>query len=296
MGYPEIIYIALHEKKSIISPFAFNWYQSIKNRVELEEFMKLNQLKEYLMKKPGTAETYPFGEIPICYKVSGKIYAELYPSQDNYKITLKCEPMLADFYRQQYKDAVVRGYHCPPIQQPYKNTVYIDIIDEKVLLDMIDHSYNRVLEKLTQNEYKLGIITREQVIAKGGIYIETIQEGFEYYQNSTLTGTEKEIYHEIHKLREKNGVENSFVDFYYGKLTAKERDNLRSRLSDESISILNRFEYLKQPVYITLDDEILYLTAELNAKEILFSTYYFCKHPCTVWGNYNRSYPVFSRK
>lgn len=260
--------------------------------------MELTIIKEYLIKKRGAVETYPFGDIPICYKVSGKIFAQLYPLQDNYKITLKCEPMLADFYRQQYKDVVVRGYHCPQVQQPYNNTVYIDRIKEEVLLEMIDHSYDRVLKKLTGKEYKklLGIVTKEQVIAKGGIYIENIQEGFEHYSCNMLEGTEEEIYNEIYKIREENGIENSYVDFYYGKLAPQERSNLRSNLSAKAISILNMYEYLKQPEFIMLDDDIIYLTAELNVKEILFSTYYFCKYPCTIWGNYNRSYPIFTRK
>ena len=42
-------------------------------------------------------------------------------------------------------EVVVRGYHCPPVQQPYWNTVYLDGFPEEVLLDMIDLAYETVL-------------------------------------------------------------------------------------------------------------------------------------------------------
>ncbi|MFA9377690.1 MAG: MmcQ/YjbR family DNA-binding protein [Lachnotalea sp.] len=260
--------------------------------------MLIKNIKEYCLSKRGAEEVYPFGEIPICYKISGKIFAQLYPQQDNYKITLKCEPTLADFYRQQYKGTVVRGYHCPPVQQPYYNTVYINDMDENVLLNMIDHSYERVLGALTKKEYKelLGVITKERMIDMGGIYIETIQSGFDQYSCELLSGTQEELYQKINEIRLKNYEVHSYVDFYYGKLSYEERTNLRAALSDKAFSILNMYEYLKEIVFIPLYDDILYLTAELNAKELLFCTYYFCKYPCTIWGNYNLTYPMFAKK
>ncbi len=256
------------------------------------------KIKEYCMKKNGAVETYPFGEFPVCYKVAGKIFAALYPLLDNYKITLKCEPTLADFYRQQYKDIVVRGYHCPPVQQPYNNTVSINNIDENVLLDMIDHSYERVLAKLPQKEYKmvLGITTKESIISQGGIYIENIQEGFERYHYNLIEGTKEEIYQKIDELLLSNGSENSYVDFYYGKLSVNEKECIRDYLSEKSFSILKHYERLKEPVFLSLTTELLFLTEELNNKELLFCTYYFCKYPCTIWGNYNLKYPIFRNK
>ena len=112
--------------------------------------MNAGQLRTYCMKKPGAEEYFPFGEEPACFRVGGKIFAELYPSPHRHWITLKCEPMRADFYRQQYPGAVVRGYHCPPVQQPHNNTVSYDQMEDAVLLEMIDHAYDRVFSKLTR--------------------------------------------------------------------------------------------------------------------------------------------------
>lgn len=103
-------------------------------------------LIQYCYSKGKAYIDYPFGKEPVCIKINGKIFAEVYPKESNYKITLKCEPMLADFFRGQYPDIVVRGYHCPPAQQPHRNTVWVNEIDDWVLYGMIDHSYEQVIK------------------------------------------------------------------------------------------------------------------------------------------------------
>jgi predicted DNA-binding protein (MmcQ/YjbR family) len=70
------------------------------------------QITDYCLSKPGGYEDFPFGEIPVCYKVCGRLFLQLYPLPDDHKITVSCEPMLADFYRSQYSGVVTAGYHC----------------------------------------------------------------------------------------------------------------------------------------------------------------------------------------
>lgn len=104
--------------------------------------------------KPGAVRQTPFGPVPVCYKVGGKVFAQIYPYAGDYKVTLKCSPDESALFRSLYPQAVVRGYHCPPVQQPYWNTVYVERINEGVLLDMIDIAYRRVIEKLPQKVRK----------------------------------------------------------------------------------------------------------------------------------------------
>ena len=65
--------------------------------------------------------------------------------KEDYKITLKCTAEYSDFYRRLYPGRVVRGYHCPPVQQPYWNTVYLDGFPPEELRGMIDHAYSTVV-------------------------------------------------------------------------------------------------------------------------------------------------------
>lgn len=140
------------------------------------------------------------------------------------------------------------------------------------------------------------IVTKEQIIALGGIYFNNIQVGFETCDYFLLEETKEEILKELKRLRDINGMESSYVDFYYGKLTIEEKSKLKDGLGHSFIAALEKYEDLQGIVFVPLNDEILNLTAELNAKEILFSSYYFCKYPCTIWGNYNLKYPVFTKR
>lgn len=111
----------------------------------------IRKIEEYCLRHPGAYETRPFGEYPICYKVMGKIFAQFNPGKKFYKITLKCEPDKANFYRQAYPEVIVRGYHCPPVQQPYWNTIDLDAFsDVEMLFRMMDEAYDAVIHKFSK--------------------------------------------------------------------------------------------------------------------------------------------------
>ena len=64
--------------------------------------MKDTEWKEihtYCLNKDCVYESKPFGDDTICYRIAGKIFAQLTPKEDWYKITLKTNPEAADFYR-----------------------------------------------------------------------------------------------------------------------------------------------------------------------------------------------------
>ena len=50
--------------------------------------MNADEIKKYCLEKHGAYETQPFGDVPICYKLNNKIFAQLYPYEHDYKITL----------------------------------------------------------------------------------------------------------------------------------------------------------------------------------------------------------------
>ena len=68
-------------------------------------------------------------------------------------ITVRCEPMLADFYRQTYPEIVIVGYHCPAVQKPYKNLIYTNEgLKEELIYEMIAHSYDDGVKSLSKAE------------------------------------------------------------------------------------------------------------------------------------------------
>ena len=106
--------------------------------------MTVSEIKAYCLAKTGAYEARPFGDWPICVKVAGKIFAQIYPD----KITLKCTAFSGQAFRNAWPGAVVRGYHCPPVQQPYWNTIYLDLFPTEEMPMMIDHAYETVVSGL----------------------------------------------------------------------------------------------------------------------------------------------------
>lgn len=116
--------------------------------------LQTQEIKDYCMSKLGAYEECPFGDVPVCYKLNKKIFAQLYPYEHDYKITLKCTADAGSFYRTVYPGKVVRGYHCPPVQQPYWNTIYLDDFPDEELLNMIDHAYETVFNSFSKKVQK----------------------------------------------------------------------------------------------------------------------------------------------
>ena len=112
--------------------------------------MNPDQIRTYCLTKPCAEETYPFGEWPVCYKVGRKIFAQVYPD----KLTVKCTAFSGQAFRNAYPGIVVRGYHCPPVQQPYWNTIDLARFSEEDLSMMIDHAYETVVAALPKKVQK----------------------------------------------------------------------------------------------------------------------------------------------
>lgn len=127
--------------------------------------MTIKEIRAYCRSKWKACEDYPFGDIPICYRLNKKIFAQIYPNPENYKITLKCTMETGQFYRQVYPGVVVRGYHCPPVQQPYWNTIDLAGLPDNELLNMIDHAYDTVLHSFSKTVQKQ-IMTADNLIIR----------------------------------------------------------------------------------------------------------------------------------
>lgn len=113
--------------------------------------MTTQEVLDYCMQMKGAYTECPFGAEPVCARVGKRIFAEAYLTKP--WVTLRCEPKLSLAYRAQYPQAVRRGYHCPPVQQPHKNTVELNGgVPDEVLRQMIDESYADALRALSKAE------------------------------------------------------------------------------------------------------------------------------------------------
>lgn len=116
--------------------------------------MKYSELLDYCLSKKGAYIDHPFGPESDIIKVEGKIFAQLFVLKGKETVTLKCECMMGDFYRQMYPRVIVRGYHCPPVQQPYFNTFPLESVPDELIIEMTDHSYATVVDKLPKYKQK----------------------------------------------------------------------------------------------------------------------------------------------
>ena len=123
---------------------------------------------------------------------------------------------------------------------------------------------------------------------KVSIRFNNITEGINRFENKTLENDksddfEKSLINFLEEAVKLNGVENSYVDFYYNILEEDQKNKFKDFLSLEDKKFLKRFEQenSKGGIYYNL------------SLEILFSTIYFTKEPFTIWGNYNKKFPIF---
>lgn len=113
--------------------------------------MDIETLRDYCLEKKGVEESFPFGEDTLVFKVSGKIFL-LTGLDDTQSFNVKCDPELAINLREQHPE-VLPGYH---MNKMHWNTVKLKgSLTEQQLKDMIDHSYELVVNGLPQKDRAL---------------------------------------------------------------------------------------------------------------------------------------------
>jgi len=110
--------------------------------------MNIEEFREYCLSKLGVAESFPFDEQTLVFKVSGKMFAlcdvDLFKS-----INIKCNPEKALELREKYT-AINAGYH---MNKKHWNTIEMDgSVNNQLLLQMIDDSYDLIIKGLTKKE------------------------------------------------------------------------------------------------------------------------------------------------
>ena len=99
---------------------------------------------EAITSLPGVVLDYPFGEEVAVYKLGdekGKMFALIQEGTDPVRLSLKCDPTLAELLREKY-DTVLAGYH---LNKKHWNTIICTgQVPDDELRDLIRHSYELV--------------------------------------------------------------------------------------------------------------------------------------------------------
>jgi predicted DNA-binding protein (MmcQ/YjbR family) len=107
--------------------------------------MQATALRKHCLAFPGSEETFPFGPENSVFKVAGKMFALSRLDQTPLRISLKCEPALAEQLREAHA-AVLPGYH---LNKQHWNTVIIDgSLPDSMIKDMVEDSYDLVVSRL----------------------------------------------------------------------------------------------------------------------------------------------------
>lgn len=139
-------------------------------------------------------------------------------------------------------------------------------------------------------------LSLEELKGNGCPFVERVELGFQDYKNRQICGSEKELYDYLKQTILENGWENSFVDFYYGRLSEEQKVKAHSVLDKKSIEYLERLYLRPEQIYFYMTEDLFEISFRLSVTEMLFSTYYFAKYPAAVWSNYNHSLLVFTEK
>ncbi len=109
----------------------------------------LESIRNYCLKKKGKiTEEFPFDEEVLVFKIFGKMFLLTNINEIPLSINLKCEAERAVELREQYA-SITPAWH---MNKKMWNTVEVDgTVPEKLMYDLIDHSYDEVIKKFPKN-------------------------------------------------------------------------------------------------------------------------------------------------
>jgi len=114
--------------------------------------MDIESFRSYCINLEGVEETFPFGPDTLVYKVYGKVFAITGLDDEEFSVNLKCDPERAVELREEYPDHIIPGWH---MNKKHWNTVYFENgLNQNLLRDLIDHSYELVVDGLPQSVKK----------------------------------------------------------------------------------------------------------------------------------------------
>ena len=109
--------------------------------------MDIESVREYCLGKAAATEEFPFDDTTLVFKVMGKMFACM-PLEKPDMLVLKCDADYAIELRDRYS-AIEAAWH---FNKKYWNQHIISMLDDRLLMELIDHSYDEVVKKLSRTK------------------------------------------------------------------------------------------------------------------------------------------------
>lgn len=109
--------------------------------------MNIEDYRNYCLAKSEVTESFPFNETVLVFKVMGKMFA-LIDVEEYAFMNLKCDPEKSIELRELYT-GITGAYH---FNKKHWNSVSTDgAVPDNLMYELIDHSYDLVVDKLPKN-------------------------------------------------------------------------------------------------------------------------------------------------
>jgi len=113
--------------------------------------MNIEEFRSYCLSKPYVTEEFPFDETTLVFKVVGKMFALSGLERQPPAVNLKCDPERSIELREEYDGTIISGFH---MNKKHWNTVEINSLPRDLITELIDHSYDLVVQGLPKRLQK----------------------------------------------------------------------------------------------------------------------------------------------
>ena len=110
--------------------------------------MDANKILDYCLAKKGVLETFPFDKETLVLKVGGKMFLLMALEKQPLLISVKTDPEWSEELREKYPQ-ITGAFH---MNKTHWNSVLCEGLKPVLIKEMIDHSYDLILNSLTKKK------------------------------------------------------------------------------------------------------------------------------------------------
>ena len=108
--------------------------------------MTAEEIRNYCLEKRGVAESFPFDNETLVFKVGNKMFLLIPLEKQPVTIAVKTNPEWSETLREQFSQ-IKGAYH---MNKTHWNSVELDGLKRELILELIDHSYDLIFKSLTK--------------------------------------------------------------------------------------------------------------------------------------------------